>query len=98
MGAANQCRLGRAAAADIWAHGAPPSLPTGASLSVCQTADNQCCTQDYLDRVRRELGQDLLDGLKEQLENREDELEDILHRFSDCELIRIFNDAKQTSV
>ena len=58
---------------------------------MCQTPNVQCCTQEYLDEIKRELGEDLMQGLKDQLDTRGADLEDILGRLFDCELIQTYH-------
>lgn len=61
----------------------PEDTPlSGGGLDVCRTAEDQCCTQSFLDGVKRQLGEDLLDGLREQITSRVEDIQDIVDRFT----------------
>ena len=58
---------------------------SGADLDVCQTEEEQCCTQGFLDGLRQGLGGDLLNGLREEVTNRVGDVQGIMDQFSTCE-------------
>ena len=62
-----------------------PSLCTGSDLSVCRTPSSQCCTQAYLDKVKRELGEELVEELQDEVRSTVRAISSIADTLAECE-------------
>ena len=61
----------------------PPFL-TGAALSRCARADEQCCTREYIDSVQAAVVAELQDGLVEEFADVIEEYQDDVENLIEC--------------
>ena len=58
---------------------------TGSNLPVCSTDNLQCCSREYVDDVTQRARQYLMDGLREEFQNRIEDYERIVQQLMQCE-------------
>ena len=59
-------------------------------LPYCLSNDLQCCSADYLERVKEKVQQELNEGLRDEFQNVIDQFEDELDNLLDCEFKKRF--------
>ena len=56
----------------------------GTDLNVCRATGDQCCAQQFLDRIGRDVRTAALRGLQDEVGNRMTEVQNILDRLATC--------------
>ena len=65
---------------------------TGTGLALCATDQEQCCTPEYINEVRREAREELVEGLLEEYEDTLDNFNDIVDDVLVCRCHSLLHD------